>query len=131
MESPLFIELETKKFAEKVQKAFARTFRYIISHLLFVDLEREKRSVEIQLIREQVLEKRIKTAASALNLAKKIPDEQLREEFIDSLRSSIWPFETEHPPIKSVKLIEDKNEEDTGALEENLIEEAGDDAKPH
>jgi hypothetical protein len=131
MESPLFIELETKRFAEKVQKAFVRTFRYIVNHLLFVDLEREKRSVQIQLIREQVLEKRIRTAASALNLAKKIPDEQLREEFIDSLRGSIWPFETEHPPIKSVKLLEGENDEEKDVLDEDLIEDTDDDSRPH
>jgi hypothetical protein len=130
MESPLFVEFKTKKFAESVQKAFARIFRYVINRLLFVDLEREKRSVEIQLIREQVLEKRIKSAASALNLAKKVPDERLREELIDSLRSSIWPFEIEHPPIKSVRLIEESDEKQLADLEEELIDKADDDTKP-
>lgn len=131
MESPLFIEFKTKKFAKSVQKAFAKTFRYIINHLLFVDLEREKRSVEIQLIREQVLEQRIKNATSALNFAKKIPDKELREELIDSLRSSIWPFEIEHPPIKSIKLIEDSDEKQTDEAEEEFIDKANDDTKPN
>jgi hypothetical protein len=131
MESPLFVEFKTKKFAESVQRAFVRVFRYIINHFLFIDLEREKRKVEIQLIREQVLEKRIKTATSALNLAKKVPDERLREELIDSLRGSIWPFEIDHPPIKSINLIEDSDEKHTDDSEEELIDKTDDDTKPN
>ena len=129
MESPLFFEFQTKKLAESVQKVFARAFRYIINHLLFVDLEREKRSVEIQLIREQVLEQRIKSAASAWNLVKRIPDERLREEFINSLRSSTWPFAIEHPPIKAIKLIEDSSENGNEDVDEVIIDNADDDTK--
>ena len=129
MESPLSVVLQLKKLPQSAQKALVKSYRYVINHLLFVDLEREKRGVEIQLMREQVLEKRIKNASSALNLVKKIPDEHLREEFIDSLRSSILPFGTEHPQIKSVKLITDNDEEITGDADENLIDDIDDDSK--
>ncbi len=131
MESPLLIELASKKLVQRIQQAFAQSFRYIINHLLFIDLEREKRSVEIQMMREQVLEQRIKNASSALNLVKKIPNKQLREEFIDSLRSSVFPFAIEHPPIKSIQLIEDADEKDTNETDEKMIDEVDDDSKPN
>ena len=78
-----------------------------------------------------MLEKRIKSVASALNLAKKTSDDRLREELIDSLRASIWPFEIEHPPIKSVNLIEDRDEKQTEEVEGELIDKADDDTKPN
>jgi hypothetical protein len=130
-EGSLLIELEPKKVARKIQKAFTRAFRYVINHFLFVDLERQKRSVEIQMMREQLLRKRIGNAAAALGLIKKIPDAQLREEFIDSLRSSVLPFLFEHPPIKSVKLIGDTDERANDNTDEDLMDDLDDDSKPN
>jgi uncharacterized protein YnzC (UPF0291/DUF896 family) len=128
MDSPLLVELQLKKLSKSAQKAFTKSYQYIINHLLYNDLEREKRSVEILMMREQVLEKRLKNASSALNLVKKIPDEQLREEFIDSLRSSVLPFGTEHPPIKTIKLIGEKGDDVTNEADEDLIDDIDDDS---
>ena len=72
-------------------------------------------------MREQVLEQRIKSAASAWNLVKRIPDERLRDEFIDSLRASAWPFAIEHPPIKAIKLIEDSSGNSDEDVDERLL----------
>lgn len=127
----LLVELKPKKLAQGIQKAFARAFRYIVNHLLFVDLEREKRSVENQMKREEVLEKRIENMASAWKLIKKIPDPELRETFIVSLRSSVFPFTAEHPPIKSVKVIKETDEEGTNDIEDDLMDDIDDDVKPN
>ena len=63
---------------------------------------------------EQVLEQRIKNVSDALSLAKKIPNGHLREEYLESLRSSVLPFAIEHPPIKSIKITDADKSENTG-----------------
>jgi len=127
MASPLKIELGSKNLTKGVKKAFIKTYRYITEHLLFTDLEREKRSVDIEWMREQVLEQRIKNFESALNLTKKIPDENMRQQYLESLRSSVYPFIAEHPPIKEVKLIDDTSESDD--KDDDIIIDS-DDSKP-
>jgi hypothetical protein len=127
----LLVELTPKKLAKNMQKAFAGAFRYIANHLLFIDLEREKRSIENQLKREEVLEKRIENVAAALKLINKIPDEHLRDEFIESLRSSVLPFTTEHPPVKSVKLIKETDGEDVDDIDDEFLDDIDSEAKPH
>lgn len=129
-ESPFSILLKVKELPERATKAFVQAYRYI-TNLLLIDLEREKRSVEILLMREQVLGKRIETVSAALDLVKKFPDEQLRREFIENLKSSVLPFVTEHPPIKSVTLITDKNEEVAHDVDEQLIDNSSNDSKPN
>ncbi|HEX8141309.1 MAG TPA: hypothetical protein VF553_01860 [Pyrinomonadaceae bacterium] len=111
MESPLLIEVATK-LREGVKKHFATAFYYVRDNILFVDLKREEMAVGIEARREEVIEKRIKNAADALNLVEKIPDPQLRNEFVAGLSRTLLSFAIEHPPIKSVNLIEyDKGSE--------------------
>jgi hypothetical protein len=109
MESPLEVEVVLKKLAKAAVKPVADAFRFIINKIFFVDLEREKKSLENALMREEITQRKIKNASQALNLAKKIPNSHLREQFIESLTSSVMPFEVEHPPLKSVKVIEEDN----------------------
>jgi len=113
LESPLIIEVAGKKLAQGLNSTVLPVIRYVVTNLLFIDLEREKRSVAIQLMREQVLEQRIKNASAALGLAKKIPSGDLREEYLESLRASVLPFALEHPPMKSIKIIEASDDKST------------------
>src|SRR5437016_530799 len=87
------------EYKRKLKNKVVTIVRVVINNLFFIDLERERRTVAIQLMREQVLEQRIKNVSDALSLAKKIPNGHLREEYLESLRSSVLPFAIEHPPI--------------------------------
>jgi len=107
-ESPLIVEAALKKLSDIAKKSTKEVFLFIINKILFVDLEREKRSLENQKLREEIIEKRINNASQVLNLAQKVPNNILREQLIASLTSSIMPFETEHPPIKSITIVDDK-----------------------
>jgi hypothetical protein len=118
----LKIEVKPGKLVQGLQKAFAQSFSYIIKNILYVDLEREKRGLDNQLKREEVLRDRLENAAKAFQLIKKIPDEDLREQFIESLKSSVLPFAMEHPPLKSAKLIEEPDGTEEDLVPDNRVD---------
>ncbi len=111
-ESPMEVEIALKKLAKVVTKNAGAMFRFVRDRIFFIDLEREKRSrendkilLENALMREEVALKKIKNASEGLDLALKIPDPNLREQLIKALTSSVIPFELDHPPLKSIKVI--------------------------
>ena len=106
-QSPLGIELEFKKLPGRLAGRAAEILRSILNHVLFADLEREKRKVQIEDLREDVRRKRIANVASALDLMARIQDPVLRQQFITSLSSSLRPFEDEHPRMTDVTVVED------------------------
>lgn len=102
MESPLRLELLAKVRAA-AKTSFAQAFHFIKRQVL-LDLERERRAVEIELLKEDVSGKRIQNAAATLGLLQMIP-EQHREQFFENLsRTALASLK--HPPLRETELYE-------------------------
>jgi hypothetical protein len=84
-----------------------RAFQLVFERLLFGDIERTKRELDLDLQREEIIKKRIENLESAFNLAEKIPDLTLRKSFLHNLEASIRPFHQEHPEIIAFEIRED------------------------
>jgi hypothetical protein len=105
-ESPLIVELLVG-VPKALAGFFKENFETIYRRFFYGDLERAKRTLELENMREDIRGKRIKNLESVFDLAQKIPDARLRRQFLQNLDSSIVPFLTEHPPIRSVDLDDD------------------------
>jgi hypothetical protein len=105
-ESPLSLELLIR-IPKALAGFFKDNFKTIFDRFFYGDLERARRGLELESVREDIRAKRIKNLESVFDLAQKIPDGHLREQFVESLDSSIKPFLTEHPPMKAVELTDD------------------------
>lgn len=107
-ESPLRVELLFSKIPKALIRPAAATFKFMFERIFFGDVEREKREIANARAREEVLGARIENLAAALDVARKLPSRELREEFVRGLMSSIRPFEEEHPKIVEAKVLDDQ-----------------------
>jgi len=107
-DSPLSLELLIR-IPKELGAFFKDNFKTIVDRFLYGDLERARRGLELDSMREDIRAKRIKNLESVFDLAQKIPDGRLRHQFVESLDSSIKPFLEQHPPIKAVELRDDEN----------------------
>src|SRR4030095_602349 len=97
-QSPLVIDLLFKKLPGALGSGVAKTLRLLLNRVLFHDVERALREAQVAGAREDVIAKRLANISAALDVAKRIPDKELRKQFVRSLQSSLMPFHTEHPP---------------------------------
>jgi hypothetical protein len=107
-QSPLWIGT-LLKIARSITGSVARNYKLIYERVLFGDLERKKRILELRLMDEDRVRKRIENCGLALDLARKIPP-HLQEAFIGSLTSSLLPFFKEHPLITRLDVTETDND---------------------
>ena len=105
-DSPLEIELLFKKLNSKAVQSVSGAFRFLFERVLFGDLEREKRRIENEAAYQEVLRKKLELIADAYKLSKKMPPDQ-QDQFMDSLRWAIEPFERRHPPIERYEIDDD------------------------
>jgi hypothetical protein len=107
-ESPLVIDLSLKQLPKALWRPVAGTFKFLVERVFFGDLEREKRALDNERLREEIRRAKIENLGAAFDIGAKIPDPQLREQFLSSLASSIRPFEEEHPKIVEAQVFEDE-----------------------
>lgn len=100
--SPLWVEV-LMKVPKEVASKVAKAFRIAFQRVSYGDIEREKRLVEVDIMREERLKKRIENLAATYRLAQEIHDDEAREIFLQGLEFSLRPFFEEHPPIKKIK----------------------------
>jgi len=108
--SPLIIEY-LLKLPSVLNGPFRKAFKFIYERVLYGDLQRQKRQLEVDSRRENLLRKRIDNLSAAFDLADKIQNPRLREQFLAGLEFSITPFETEHPQITSAEVHDDDSDE--------------------
>ena len=105
-ESPLEIELLFKRLSSEAAQGVSGAFRFLFERVFFGDLEREKRRIENEAAYQEVLRKKLELIADAYKLSKKLPPD-LQDEFMNSMRWAIEPFERRHPPIESYEIADD------------------------
>ena len=109
-ESPLFIQT-AMKVAKWAGELAAKNVKSIGERFLYGDLERKRRELELDNLREDIRAKRIKNVEAAFDLAAKIPNPELRQRFAENLTNSIAPFITEHPPILELQAIAEEDDD--------------------
>jgi hypothetical protein len=107
-QSPLWIR-SALKIPGAMASFVANNYRLIYERVLFGDLERQKRIMELRLMNEDRLRKRIETSGLALDLLHKVPP-HLQDDYLRSLISSLLPFFNEHPVVTKLDIDEDDNE---------------------
>jgi hypothetical protein len=83
--SPLKIEVSLPKIPASLKGQLARAIRFVVNRVLFIDLERKKRELEIHRTRQELEGARLKNLSSAFDLAERIPDPALRRRFLESM----------------------------------------------
>jgi hypothetical protein len=113
LSSPLIIDFLVK-VPQYLVVPVARMFRIAFERLFYPDLERRKKTIAVERDAEELRQLRIDSFAKAIELERRIRDPQLRELYLQNLRSSITPFDREHPSILEFRVSEDTGTEDTG-----------------
>jgi hypothetical protein len=110
-ESPLLVELLLKKLPKALIRPAATTFKFIFDRIFFGDIERERRMLANAITREEILRVRVETLGVALDVARKLPGRESRDQFMRGVISSIRPFEEEHPKILEAKVLDEQESE--------------------
>jgi len=108
-ESPLLVELLLNKLPKLLIRPATTTFRFIFDRIFFGDIERERRMLINAGTREEILRARVETLGAALDVARKLPNRELRDQFMNGVISSIRPFEEEHPKILEAKVLDEQD----------------------
>lgn len=105
-ESPLWLEFLVKVPRELVT-GVAGAFRLVVNRLYFPELEYRRKTIAVEREAEALRQERLKSFAAAIEIEKNIHDPHLRELFLRGLRSSLAPFETEHPRIDKIEISDE------------------------
>ena len=107
--NPLTLELFYKTLPTELKERAGALIQSFIDRIIFLDYEKEKRNIQIQRMHADLIRKNIENLLLALEIAEKIPDENIRRDYIESLISAIYPFKEEHPFISKFEIRRDVN----------------------
>jgi hypothetical protein len=107
-QSPMLIEFFLK-VSKELSGACVKAWRFIFERVLFGDVEKEKRWVNVGIARQELLKKRLENLAAAYDLSAKIEDPRLRERFLAKLEGTLMPFGLEYPEITETTVREEKD----------------------
>jgi hypothetical protein len=106
-ESPMWLDF-VLKLPKELVIGVIEGFQLVFSRLYFPEMERRKKAIAVERDMELLRQERLRTFAAAIDLENKISDPQLRELFLSGLRSSLAPFESEHPEIEGISFSTDE-----------------------
>jgi hypothetical protein len=96
--SPLQLGLLIR-IGERLRRPLVAALHLLAERVLYSDLERERRQIDNQIHRQELISKVLDNIERAAQIQRRVRDPRVQELLRDSLRSTVTPFLVEHPPI--------------------------------